>query len=132
MGAARLMVPEQRLDKLAGVDGWCLQNMACTAQPGDAKLESVNYWTCSIPDLITREVELMLELQIRDGVDVANGLKSYSQVLQHEVRLNNLLSSSNVSQERYMHRSCLGDTRFNIPIAYCLPSISIGCTRLEH
>jgi hypothetical protein len=43
-------------------------------------------------------------------------------VLQHEVMLNNLLASLNVSQERYIHRNHLGGTKFNIPIAYCLPS----------
>ena len=75
------MVPEQRLDDLAGVDrmvpakhGTYLYRKK--SQSGDAKPESVNYWMCSIPDLISREVKLMLELQIRDGTDVANGLKS--------------------------------------------------------
>jgi hypothetical protein len=68
---SRLMVPEQRLDKLAGVDwmvparyGMYLYQKK-SQQPGDAKPESVNYWICSIPYLIRREAELMLELQIR-------------------------------------------------------------------
>jgi hypothetical protein len=68
------MMPEQRLDELAGVD-WMVPAKHGTylyqkkSQSGDAKLESVNYWTCRIPDLITR-----------DGGDVANGLKSYETI----------------------------------------------------
>jgi hypothetical protein len=80
------MVPEQRLDKLAGVDRMVSAKHGTyfyrnKSQPGDAKPESVNYWTlCSMPDLITRKVELMLELQIIDSVDVANGLNSYETI----------------------------------------------------
>ncbi len=79
---SRLMVPEQRLDELAGVDRMvpAKHGTYLYRKKGDAKPESVNYWMCSIPDLISREVELMLELQIRDGVDVANGLKSYETI----------------------------------------------------
>jgi hypothetical protein len=82
---SRLMVPEQRLDLLAGVDRMVSAKHGTylnwkKSQPGNAKLESVKYWACSIPNLISREATLMLELQIRDRVDVTNGLKSYETI----------------------------------------------------
>jgi hypothetical protein len=88
---SRLMVPERSIDALAGVDrmvpaehgtySYRKKSGKKTNNDGnDERPESINYWTCSIPDLISREVELMLELQIRDGVNVADGLKSYETI----------------------------------------------------
>jgi hypothetical protein len=82
---SRLMVPEQRLDELAGVDRMvpAIHGRSLNwkkSQPCNAKLESVKYWICSIPNLISREADLILKVEIREGVDVANGLNSYETI----------------------------------------------------
>jgi hypothetical protein len=70
---SQLIVPEQWLDELSpGVDQMVPPKHDTylywkTVQSDDAKPESVNYWMCTIPNLISREVPLMLELLIMDS-----------------------------------------------------------------